>query len=46
MFMFCSIHTRHIMPIRWTPLDRLSASALSGLLLGWGIAEALLLLTG
>ena len=35
-----------IMPIRWTPVDRLSASALSGLLLGWGIAEALLLLTG
>lgn len=44
--MFCSIHTRYIMPIRWTPLDHLSASALSGLLLGWGIAEALLLLTG
>jgi len=34
------------MSSRWTPVDRLSAAALCGLLLGWGIAEALLLLTG
>jgi hypothetical protein len=34
------------MSSRWSLLDRFSAAALCGLLLGWGIAEALLLLSG
>jgi hypothetical protein len=35
-----------LMPLLRTPLDRLSAAALCGLLAGWTLAEALLLAAG
>jgi hypothetical protein len=45
VFLFCSCFHRAMTMFR-SPLDRVSAAALSGLVAGWSLAELLLLASG
>jgi hypothetical protein len=45
VFLFCSCFPRGMKIVR-SPLDRVSAAALFGLMAGWSLAELLLLASG